>query len=233
VSATRVRDWTTIDYYALLGVEHDASDEDISQAFRSCAKRLHPDASNDPVASEQFKEVAAAYTVLSDRRRRRDYDRVRGAVVAPSTPRIAPSAATPSTVRPGWTRRRASIALVGGLLVTVLGLAATYFTWYLHDRDADRRARFVPVVAERVGNGDITFRTSDGRLVQAREPRQHGEGTRQGPTVAVRYDPSRPAHVIVDAGSFGRDITLAIVALKLLIGGPVFAVLGGRRLRRT
>ena len=48
----------------------------------------------------------------------------------------------------------------------------------------------------------------------------------------VRYDPAEPEHVVVDSSTFGRDITLAIVAIKLLIGGLVFAVLGVRHLRR-
>ena len=68
--------------------------------------------------------------------------------------------------------------------------------------------------------------------MRTREPQQHGEGSNSGSTVRVRYDPSDPTHVIVDANTLGRDITLAIVALKLLIGGPVFVVLGARRLRR-
>ena len=63
------------------------------------------------------------------------------------------------------------------------------------------------------------------------EPQQHGEGNNLGPTVAVRYDPANPTHVVVDASTFGRDITLAVVALKLLVGGPVFVALGARRLR--
>ena len=67
--------------------------------------------------------------------------------------------------------------------------------------------------------------------MRTREPQQHGEGNNLGPTVAVRYDPANPAHVVVDASTFGRDITLAVVALKLLVGGPVFVALGARRLR--
>jgi hypothetical protein len=116
-------------------------------------------------------------------------------------------------------------------LVTVLGVGAALFTWQLHQADARRHARFHPVTATRMGDGDITFVTADGRLVRTREPQQHGEGTNAGPTVTVRYDPANPTHVVVDASTFGRDITLAIVALKLLIGGPVFMVLGARRLR--
>ena len=49
----------------------------------------------------------------------------------------------------------------------------------------------------------------------------------------IRYDPDDPEQVIVDGDSFGRDITLGVVALKLLVAGPVFVVLGSRRLRRA
>jgi hypothetical protein len=86
--------------------------------------------------------------------------------------------------------------------------------------------------ATRVGNGEIMFVTHDGRVVRTREPTQHGEGNGLGPSVAVRYDPKDPQHVIVDANTIGRDITLGIVAIKLLVGGLVFAALGARRLRR-
>ena len=78
------------------------------------------------------------------------------------------------------------------------------------------------------GYGDAL---ADGRVVRTHEPQQHGEGNNLGPTVAVRYDPANPTHVVVDASTFGRDITLAIVALKLLVGGPIFVALGARRLR--
>jgi hypothetical protein len=77
------------------------------------------------------------------------------------------------------------------------------------------------------------FVAADGRIVRTKEPAVHGEGNGLGPTVRVRYDPANPTHVIVDSSTLGRDITFAIVALKLLIGGPVFVVLGARRLRAT
>jgi hypothetical protein len=122
--------------------------------------------------------------------------------------------------------------LVGGLLVTLLGIGAGVLTWRLHETDAARRAEFRPVTALRVDDGDVTFITADGRTVRTREPEQHGEGTGVGPTVGIRYDPANPTHVIVDASTAGRDITLAIVSLKLLVGGPVFVGLGVLRLRR-
>jgi len=62
------------DYYELLGVDSRASQEDIKRAYRRLARQLHPDTNPDPDAEARFKEVAAAYEVLSDPERRQRYD---------------------------------------------------------------------------------------------------------------------------------------------------------------
>jgi molecular chaperone DnaJ len=64
------------DPYEVLGVEHDASDQQIKKAFRGLARELHPDVNaHDPDAEEKFKEAAEAYEILSDSERRAIYDR--------------------------------------------------------------------------------------------------------------------------------------------------------------
>lgn len=62
------------DYYKVLGVDRDASDADISKAYRRLAKKYHPDLNHEPGAEEKYKEVNEAYEVLHDKDKRAQYD---------------------------------------------------------------------------------------------------------------------------------------------------------------
>ncbi|MBN1313197.1 MAG: VWA domain-containing protein [Anaerolineae bacterium] len=65
------------DYYAILGVPPTASEDDLRQAYRIAARRFHPDVNKAPGANLLFQDVNTAYEVLSDQRRRSEYDQVR------------------------------------------------------------------------------------------------------------------------------------------------------------
>ncbi len=66
---------TERDYYDVLGVGREASEQEIKSAFRGLARELHPDVSEDPSSDERFREVVEAYEVLSKSETRQLYDR--------------------------------------------------------------------------------------------------------------------------------------------------------------
>jgi len=77
------REWFDTDYYAVLGVAADASDKDVTRAYRKLAKQYHPDANpGNKDAEDKFKEVSAANDVLSDPAKRKEYDEVRRMVAS-------------------------------------------------------------------------------------------------------------------------------------------------------
>lgn len=75
------QDWLEKDFYKILGVAKDATDEDIKKTYRKLARKFHPDSVSDPkekdAAEAKFKEISEAYAVLSDKNDRAEYDQIR------------------------------------------------------------------------------------------------------------------------------------------------------------
>jgi molecular chaperone DnaJ len=72
------REWFEKDYYATLGVDKGATAKEITKAYRKLARELHPDKNpGDSAAEDRFKDAAAAYDVLGDEAKRKEYDEVR------------------------------------------------------------------------------------------------------------------------------------------------------------
>jgi molecular chaperone DnaJ len=72
------QDWFDKDFYAVLGVKKDVSDAELKKTYRKLARQFHPDSNaGDAKAEARFKEISEAYSVLSDKELRTEYDQVR------------------------------------------------------------------------------------------------------------------------------------------------------------
>lgn len=225
------------DLYRELGVDPDATREQIAAAFRSRAKTLHPDMNpGDAEAAEQFKTLGRAYQVLSEPAARARYDA--GRMLSATAPQAFP--AVPSVaVAPRFqlTRKAARWFVAAGAVLVVVGFASAVWVVSLQRADAALRARGVAataVVVQAGGGRVLEFTTRDGRAVRAREDQKTGEvQPRVGSRVAIHYDRDDPTEVVTDRSHTGRDVTLWIVAVKFVVGGALLIWFGRRRLHRA
>ncbi len=104
------------DYYAVLGVRRDAGQDEIKKAFRRLARELHPDVNPDPKTQERFKEINAAYEVLSDPNKRQIYDlggdplSANGGGAGPAASAPGPASASATSWTPSSAARPAASA---------------------------------------------------------------------------------------------------------------------------
>jgi DnaJ domain len=137
----RTREWSSTDYYGVLGVDAATPAAEIDNRYRELAKSLHPDRNADPADQERFKQVSAAYSALKDPATRHAYDEFRtrvaegrlyGAAPVP-TPTPGPARVDhlapprrPRTRRPmpGWLRATLATLMMA---LGVLGLGWALF----------------------------------------------------------------------------------------------------------
>jgi hypothetical protein len=224
------REWLTTDYYADLGVTRAATETDITEQYRSLAWELHPDRHpGDPAAEARFKRIARAYTVLGNAEQRVAYDAQRDAVFDRG---FAPS---PGTTRPTMTPARPKrlfslnprVGYVLGTVLFGLGVAATIWIITVTRHDAQVRNQGVAVgatVTEVRPTAQVRFTTSGGEVVTATAPvlrnRRNG-GYVLGEVVPIRYLRASPREIVVDESQTARNVTMWIIAIKLLACGVI------------
>ena len=230
------------DLYEELGVAHDATREEIAAAYRTRAKELHPDTRPvDAGAADRFARVGAAYRVLSDPDERARYDRSLAA--PPLPPPVAPEPVVmveAPTVEPPkrsrLSRKNARWCVAGGAALLILGVVVSAFVFSLQRHDADLREHGIATTAVVVpinGERRLEFETRDGTVVRATESVKTGEEQPSlGTKVRIFYDPDDPTTIVTDESHTGRNVTLWIVGVKLVLGGAVLVGFGVRRLSR-
>jgi len=109
------------DYYVLLGLSHDASEDQVRQAYRKLARQYHPDLNpGNSSAEDRFKEINAAYEVLSDASARKQYDELVEAAKRP--PEFGPDRSAHINVRfTSRPRRKPKRGALSGILEYVFG----------------------------------------------------------------------------------------------------------------
>ena len=111
MAAQPQREWFEKDYYKVLGVPEEATDKDIRRAYRKLAKEHHPD--SNPGHEDRFKEISAAYDVLSDDEKRTAYDEVRR--LGPMAGGFGPGPGGPGAGPGGFTFSTEDLGDMGGL----------------------------------------------------------------------------------------------------------------------
>lgn len=233
------QEWLQKDYYRVLGVSPEAPQDEITKAYRSLARQLHPDRNPDDArAEERFKEVSAAYDVIGDADKRGQYDEIRR-LAAGGNPFIAPG--------PGGSHsfQFSGADGIGDLLANLFGGNAGPFGGApganRPQRGADHQTQISLSFSEAVNGvtSEVTLgERSERRKTKVRIPAGVADGQRirlrgkGGPGAAG--GPAGDLYVIVRVGDdplFGRDgdhLTLTVpvsfseAALGARIAVPTF-----------
>ena len=174
---------TTRDLYGLLGLPKDAPQEDVRRAHRRLVREYHPDANpGDDSAEERFKEVQHAYEVLSDPRKRREYDE--------GLLRASPSRGGGDPARGGGTRARAGrgAGTSGGRGRSASGENLSDLLSRLKNAFSDARAG-EPTSDQHVSGGKMSGVSSGPREKRVKSPSTRRKGKRvKGPRAKREND---------------------------------------------
>ena len=223
---TATAEWLEKDYYQLLGVPETATDKEITKAYRKLARQLHPDTNPDKGDSDRFKDVAAAYDVLHDEDKRREYDELRRLAAQRGRQRAGGYATRAGSAAPGgYTIRVDNLddAAFGDvdmedLLGAMFGAGRSARTPRAR-RGADLAAELQLGFEEAV-RGTTRQLSVEGRTVHARIP----AGVEDGQTIRLKGHGDRgvnggpPGDLLVRVhvsphplfGRHGRDLTLTV-----------------------
>ncbi len=157
------------DYYEILGISPQASEEEIKRAYRKLAHRFHPDRNKSPGAEERFKAINEAYEALRDPGRRAAYDRIRAGGFRQGDPFQPP---------PDFDGAAFDLGEVRG----AEGFSDFFEALFGRARRGPRRGHdlegVITVDLEAVYRGDSVRVTLDGRTLEVRIPPGTSEGQR-------------------------------------------------------
>jgi curved DNA-binding protein len=184
------------DLYAILGVPENADAETIKKAYRKLARQNHPDATGgDKKKTERFKEIGDAYEVLSDPKKRQEYDRLRQAPVGADGMPQGFDADSFSQIFGDFHMgggRSGGFADLGDMFSTIFGARGTTGHVRSRGRGLDHESALEVSLREAALGTRRTLRTASGRTVEVnvpagvesgarlRVPGQGGEAPRSG-----------------------------------------------------
>jgi DnaJ-class molecular chaperone len=205
-----------LDPYMTLQVGRDATPEEIKQAYRRLAKELHPDLHPDnPVSARRFKDVTAAYDVLSDEAKRRQYDRQTAHVHG----RAARDDGLDSVFRRGWGFRGADTQQAAGPGSGLRG-ADIYQSLHVSFVDAVLGAkRRLVVKDERAIDVAIPPLTEDGQTLRLKG--QGGRDGRGGTPGDLYVEITVESHPYFTRRNFDIHMILPVSLPEAVLGGVV------------
>ncbi len=172
-----------VDYYKVLGVARDASQDEIKKAYRRLARKYHPDVSKEADAEQRFKEVGEAYEVLKDEEKRAAYNQLGANWKAGQDFRAPPGwdantgfgGSGEADFGRGFSEFFESVFGGGGFSGRPGGRAGRQHGFHAR-RGADSRATITVSLAQVYRGDEVSVRTGKGKMLKVKIPKGVKEG---------------------------------------------------------